>query len=129
MAMSDPVVLTFPAETQNVSLARTVAAAMASRADLPIDQLEDLRLAVSEAVALLIADASAGAMLECSFHLDSDALTVVISSPATASVLPATDTFSWTILRALLDDITASTDSGRLTLTLQMNRIASADLT
>jgi serine/threonine-protein kinase RsbW len=128
MAMSDPVVLNFPAETQNVSLARTVAAAMASRADLPIDQLEDLRLAVSEAVALLIAEAPAGAILECSFHLGFDALQVVMSAPAMGPNVPATDTFSWTILRALLDDITASTGSGRLTLTLRMNRVASADL-
>jgi serine/threonine-protein kinase RsbW len=129
MAMSDPVVLSFPADTQNVALARTVAAAMASRADLPIDQLEDLRLAVSEAVALLIAEAPEGATIECAFHLDSHALQAALSSPAPGSTGPATDTFSWTILRALLDDVTASADGGRLTLTLRMNRTASADLT
>ena len=127
--MSDPVALRFPADTQNVALARTIAAAMAARADLPIDQLEDLRLAVSEAVALLIAEAPAGGTIECSFHLGSHALQVVASSPATTATIPATDTFSWTILRALLNDITATADSGRLTLTLRMDRKASVDPT
>ena len=42
--MTNAVTVSFPAQTQYVSLARTMAAAMAVRADLPIDQLEDLRL-------------------------------------------------------------------------------------
>jgi hypothetical protein len=54
--MSDTVTLTFAARTNNASLARTVAATMSARADLPLDQLEDVRLAVDEAVTQSILD-------------------------------------------------------------------------
>ncbi len=57
LTMGDRVSLIFRAATRNAALARTVAAAMAARADLPLDQLEDVRLAVDEAVSQLILDA------------------------------------------------------------------------
>ena len=56
--MTDTVTVSFSADTRNVALARTVAAAVAARADFPLDRLEDLRLAVDEAVTQVIACAS-----------------------------------------------------------------------
>jgi hypothetical protein len=49
-----PVRLTIPAEPDSVRLARLVAAGVAADAGLSIDDTEDLRIAVSELVALLI---------------------------------------------------------------------------
>ena len=49
-----PVRLTLPAEPSSVRLARLVAAGVAADAELSIDDTEDLRIAVSELVALLI---------------------------------------------------------------------------
>ena len=49
-----PVRLTVPAEPSSVRLARLVAAGVAADAGLSIDDTEDLRIAVSELVALLI---------------------------------------------------------------------------
>jgi hypothetical protein len=49
-----PVLLTIPAEPGSVRLARLVAAGVAADAGLSIDDTEDLRIAVSELVALLI---------------------------------------------------------------------------
>ena len=49
-----PVRLTIPAELDSVRLARLVAAGVAADAGLSIDDTEDLRIAVSELVALLI---------------------------------------------------------------------------
>jgi hypothetical protein len=46
--MSKPVRLSFPARGDLLILARLVAAAVASRAELGVDDIEDLRLAVDE---------------------------------------------------------------------------------
>jgi hypothetical protein len=52
--MAEPVHLSVPAEPGSVRLARLVAAGVAADAGLSIDDTEDLRIAVSELVALLI---------------------------------------------------------------------------
>src|SRR5262245_36212253 len=49
-----PVLLTAPAERTSVRLARILAAGVAADAGLSIDDTEDLRIAVSELVALLV---------------------------------------------------------------------------
>lgn len=54
MASHPPVRLTVPAEPSSVRLARLVAAGVAADAGLSVEDTEDLRIAVSELVALLI---------------------------------------------------------------------------
>ncbi len=120
--MTDTVTLTFPADNRNVSLARTVAAAMSARADLPLDQLEDVRLAVDEAVSQLILDAPSAADVTCTFSLEGTQLDITVSAPTITGIPPATDTFSWTVLTALVDDVTASVDAGVVTLELHVVR-------
>jgi serine/threonine-protein kinase RsbW len=120
--MTDTVTLTFRADTRNVSLARTVAAAMSARADLPLDQLEDVRLAVDEAVSQLILEAPAGADITCSFQLVGPDLDITVSAPSVNGLVPSTDTFSWTVLSALVDSVTASIEEGTLTLDLHVVR-------
>lgn len=118
----DTVTVTFAADTRNVGLARTVAAAMAARADLPLDQLEDVRLAVDEAVSQVILDAPAGADVECSFVAQGTELDIRVSSASMSGRPPAHDTFSWTVLTALVDDVTVTLDAGRVTLALSISR-------
>lgn len=120
--MNDLVTLTFLAETRNASLARTVAAAMSARADLPMDQLEDVRLAVDEAVSQLILDAPAGADVHCIFWVQGADLHVHVSAPSRSGAPPARDTFSWTVLTALVDDVTATVEAGTVTLALHISR-------
>lgn len=125
--MNDLVTLTFLAETRNVSLARMVAAAMSARADLPLDQLEDVRLAVDEAVSQLIADAPAGAEVTCSFTLDGTDLDVRVTAPSISRSAPSHDTFSWTVLTALVDDVSASVSDDTVTLDLHISRQIAVD--
>lgn len=121
--MTDTVTLTFPADNRNVALARTVAAAMSARADLPLDQLEDVRLAVDEAVSQLILDAPAAAAdVTCTFTLVGTQLDITVSAPTATGIPPATDTFSWTVLTALVDNVTASVAAGVVTLELHVVR-------
>lgn len=112
--MGDTVALSFAAQTQNVSLARTLAASMSARADLPLDQLEDVRLAVDEAVTQVIAAALPGARVTCTFETDGTTLSVRVSGPTTAATPPSTTSFSWTVLSALVDAVEATIVDGEL---------------
>jgi serine/threonine-protein kinase RsbW len=125
--MNDVVTLTFAADTRNVSLARTVAAAMSARADLPVDQLEDVRLAVDEAVSQLIDDAPDDSRITCVFTNGAEGLDIRLSAPTKTGRPPSTDTFSWTVLTALVEDVTADVTDGTLTLLLHVVRGISVD--
>jgi serine/threonine-protein kinase RsbW len=126
--VTDTVTLAFPALTENVPLARTVTAAMAARADLPLDQLEDVRLAVDEAVSQLIVDAPAGALVTCRFSVRGDGLDITVSAPSTVGQVPPTGTFSWTVLTALVDSVTAVVDDGTVRLALHVTRSVPVDV-
>lgn len=120
--MTDTVTLTFAADTRNVALARTIAAAMAARADLPIDQLEDLRLAVDEAVTQILSAAPRDADVACEFRLDGHRVHVQVTSSTTATSVPSTTSFSWTVLTALVDAVEAHLTDGQLTISFSVSR-------
>lgn len=64
-----PVQLTTPAQRSSVRLARLVAAGVAADVGLTVDDTEDLRVAVSELVALLVEGApDPEADIEVTFH-------------------------------------------------------------
>ncbi len=58
-----------PAEGAYLSVLRTATAGLAARLDFTLDEIEDLRIAVDEACAMLLAQADAGTSLECDFAL------------------------------------------------------------
>ncbi len=120
--MSDQVVIAFGVDTRNVGLARTVAATMAARADLTVDRLEDVRLAVDEAVSQVIADAGPDDEISCRFEVVGDALLIEVAAPSSTGRLPSTDTFGWTVLRALVDDVDPDISGGTLTLRIRVSR-------
>jgi len=125
--MSDTVTLTFAARTHNAALARTVAAAMSARADLPIDQLEDVRLAVDEAVSQSILDAPDGSEVVCRFTRDGTSLDITVSAPSTSGQTPSTSTFSWMVLSALVDEVAASITDGTVTIGMKVVRHVGVD--
>jgi len=95
---------------------------MSARADLPIDQLEDVRLAVDEAVTQLILDAPHGSEVSCTFSIQGEDLDVRVSAASISSAPPSRDTFSWTVLSALVDEVDATVEPGLVTLTLHIHR-------
>jgi serine/threonine-protein kinase RsbW len=108
-----PVTLTVPASSAYVVLIRTAATALAARADFPLDRLDDLRLAVDEAAALLIADAAPGAVLTCllqGYAGDRHDLTVRLSTVSTSRRTPDRTGFAWAVLTALVDEVDARVD-------------------
>jgi hypothetical protein len=107
MDQSAPVQLTAPAARGSVRLARILAAGVAADAGLSIDDTEDLRIAVSELVALLV-DGLEGAdeSIVVRFQADVGQVTVDGERPAVPSDagLTEVDDLALEILRVVVDD-------------------------
>jgi serine/threonine-protein kinase RsbW len=125
--MRDVVQLRLPAAGAYLSVLRTATAGLASRLDFTIDDIEDLRIAVDEACAMLLAQAVPGADLECRFELTAEAIDVAVSVLTLDGEEPSRDTFAWTVLTALAGEVDSSVDADlKVTLTLH-KRKADAD--
>jgi serine/threonine-protein kinase RsbW len=118
----DRVSLTLPASSAYLSVVRTATAALAARQDFTLDDVEDLRIAADEACSLLVADALPGTSLTCDFTLGDEALTLEVTAAVAGGRAPDRDSFAWTVLSALADDLTARTEGDSVTLVLTKQR-------
>ena len=103
----DFVEVRIPAEGAYLSVLRTATAGLAARLDFTLDEIEDLRIAVDEACAILLQKAVPGSGLTCRFELGEGALGVDVSVPTLDGKSPARDTFAWTVLAALAGQVDA----------------------
>jgi serine/threonine-protein kinase RsbW len=97
----DRVQVCMPAEGAYLSVLRTATAGLAARLDFTLDEIEDLRIAVDEACAMLLPQAIPGTNLECAFDLGAEEMAITVSVVAAQPRPPARDTFAWTVLSAL----------------------------
>ena len=110
----DVVEIVLPPDSAYLSVLRTATAGLAARLDFTLDDIEDLRIAVDEACAMLLPHALDGATLSCRFELHADRLDITVALPSRAKALPARDTFAWTVLSALAGEVDAGIDAGTM---------------
>ena len=123
VGVRDLVTLRLPAASAYLSVLRTATAGLAARLDFTLDEIEDLRIAVDEACAMLLASAVPGADLHVEFELRGDALRVSVTVLTLDGVEPSRDTFAWTVLAALVGDVASRADGdNRVTIDLQKRR-------
>jgi serine/threonine-protein kinase RsbW len=119
----DVVLLTVPADGGYLGVLRTATATLAARLQFALDEIEDLRIAVDEACAMLLVVAAPGAELECRFAVTDDALLVEVEVPTVAGArLPAESSFAWKVLTALTSSASAEVVGGRATIRLITRR-------
>ena len=108
----DVVLLTVPADGGYLGVLRTATAGLAARLHFALDEIEDLRIAVDEACAMLLAIATRDAELECRFAVDRRRADRRGDRADRAGArLPAESSFAWKVLTALTTS--ASADVGR----------------
>lgn len=124
MDIDPAVTLRVPAQSAFVVLIRAAVSAMCARLDFTIDRIEDIKLAVDESAALLLSDAPDGATLEARFTPDApDGLRVEMTCPTVHGRSLPRDSFTWTVLTALVDEVVATVAADRaLTISLAAHR-------
>jgi serine/threonine-protein kinase RsbW len=122
----DTVEVRVPADVVYVSTLRLAAASLAARCELTIDDIEDLRLAVDEACALLLPHASADSTLDARFELAEGRLAVETSVATREAAEPDRTGFAWTVLDALASSVRVRTEAGRLAIAVTKTREAAA---
>lgn len=116
------VALQVPAEGVYLSVIRSSAVALAARANLTLDELEDLRIAVSEAGSLLLSTAVEHSLLEAEVELQPDGVRVLLHCSAASLVEDLKDSFAWTVLTTLVDEVRLESDTSSVTFELVKRR-------
>ena len=121
---TDIVELTVPADPAYLSVLRTVIASLAASRDFTLDEIDDLRIAVDEAGALLLPHASPGSQLSAVFGGEATSLRAEVSVPVPAggAAQPDRSGFAWLVLAALTDSVALTESGQRLSLTLSKAR-------
>jgi serine/threonine-protein kinase RsbW len=105
--------LRLPAESAYVAVLRMTTAGLAARLDFTLDDIEDLRMAVGEACALVLENADPGGDLYAAFDLSDGAIRVSVSADSMSDSEPDVDSFGWQVLTALTSEVLTSRE-GRL---------------
>lgn len=99
MSGDHAVLLAVPADGAYLGVLRTAAAGLAARLQFTLDEIEDLRIAVDEACAMLIRLTAPSEELRCCFSLDGERLRVEVAVPG--APVPDTSSFAWQVLTSL----------------------------
>lgn len=133
------VVLTVPADKDYVVIVRSAVAQLAACYGYTVKEITDLRLAVNEACALLIAGGTGkvassaapgglGALgtIECRAELRGDTLRVTLAAPSGAFDTPDPDGLGWTMMAALVDGVAWAQDGVTARVDLRKRRLLPA---
>ena len=97
---------------------------LAARLDFTIDDIEDLRMAVGEACAMVLPCANEGSDLTCRYFMSKGRLTITVTVPSQEPEMPDRDGFAWQMLNALTTNATADADGGEFTVSMTLHSTA-----
>jgi serine/threonine-protein kinase RsbW len=114
MTMSDappartPVEVRVRADYGQLPVLRAVAETIAVLADLNLDHVSDVKLAVDEIGSALVKDAAVDAHIVCRFHTDDAALEVHVAADTTTDRAPDEQGFGWHVVRTVADALSVT---------------------
>jgi serine/threonine-protein kinase RsbW len=110
------VVVTVPSQAAFVHVLRSVAASVAARTDLPVDDIDDFRMAIDEASSQLLMLGPSAATLTLRLRAIDEGVEAVVSVDGSAPVgwpPPAFhDSLAWNVLSGLSDELSFERDDG-----------------
>ncbi len=116
--------LRVPADPAYVVCVRMLVAGLGARCDLTIDDIEDLRIAVDEACALLLPHALAHSSLTARFIAGAGQLEVEVTVPPVAGAEIDRSGFAWTVLEALVAPVSVVESDDVLAVAMSKRREA-----
>ncbi len=122
----DLVTVTVPATAGHLAVLRTAVGGFAARDQFTLDQVDDLRMAVEEAAVQLLRH-SRGERIAMEVETTTGGVQVRLAGDVEPGdpVIDETS-FSWTILRALADDLRIESAGTRATIVLDKRRLVDA---
>lgn len=112
--MADEVRLRLPAGTAYGRVARVTTAAIARRHEFTYREVEDLRLAIDEAIIALLDDQDPGAAVELRYTVDEDSVSITVEGAANRP--PEAVSRFHTLVTALVDRADLDLQAGRVVL-------------
>ncbi len=94
--------LTIPADPAFLTVLRATAGAVAARAKLTIDQVDDVRMAVEEAAVLLL---DSGQPVTLSADPNATPLALEVSSDGGSAITIEPDSLAWVVLTGMTDKV------------------------
>ncbi|WP_134768626.1 anti-sigma factor [Nocardioides sp. 1609] len=116
--------LRLPADSAYASVLRTTTAGLAARLDFTIDDIEDLRIAVGEANAMVLEHAADGTDLVTGFHLAPGQMTISVGARTAGNPVPDLDSFAWQVLTTLATSADIESRDGHLAIVMTMTSSA-----
>lgn len=105
--------LRLPADGAFASVLRTTTAGLAARLDFTMDDIEDLRMAVGEASAMVLPEADPDTDLVARYYFGDRALTVEVEASAVDNPEPDFESFAWQVLATMAEAANATSGDGR----------------
>jgi serine/threonine-protein kinase RsbW len=115
-----------PADSAYVAVLRMATAGLAARLDFTLDDIEDLRMAVGEASAMLLDRARPGGRLVARYRLTPGRVEVQVSVDAVQPTAPDTSSFAWQVLTSAATDVSADAGDDVLSITLAVTSTTSS---
>jgi serine/threonine-protein kinase RsbW len=113
--MDHPITVSVPAQTGSLGVLRAVVASVAARLDFPVEDIEDLRLAVDEACGHLLGVRPRPTSIHLRLTLSGRRLDVLAWADSPVVDWPPADasgSITWQVLSALADDAAMVTEEG-----------------
>jgi serine/threonine-protein kinase RsbW len=118
------ILLTLPAQPRMVRVARLTASAVASFADLTVDDIDDLKIAVDEACVVLLEHGDGGPV-ELAFRFGPGSVYVRGRTAGTDADLGAEEVrLASRILEVVADDFEVAASDGEVTFRMQKSTVA-----
>jgi serine/threonine-protein kinase RsbW len=117
--------LRLPADGAYVAVLRMATAGLAARLDFTLDDIEDLRMAVGEASAILLERARPGGRLIARFRLTDGRIEVEVSVDSVKPTPPDTTSFAWQVLMSTTAEVRAEAGEDVLRIVLAVNSTTS----
>ena len=115
-----------PAETAYVAVLRMTTAGLAARLDFTLDDIEDLRMAVGEASAMLLERSRPGGQLIARYFLTEGRIDVQISADAVQPQVPDKASFAWQVLTTTATEVSAEAGDDVLSISLSVTSTTSS---
>lgn len=107
---NDTVDVSVPLRPRHASVLRTIAATLGADAGFSIDEIDDLRLGISEVFTILVDGAGADARVTVRFHVETDAVTVTAAPDGSDGRPVEIDPLAGSILDSVLDGFEITAD-------------------